>query len=148
MLAIRLQRGGRKGHAHYRVVVQDSRVTPTSGRVVAYLGSYDPHTKTIQLKKDQAQFYLDNGAQPSERVARLLKGEGVKLPTWVELTDGKKRDLRNPEKLRKNQPKEEPKEEATPEAEAPVEEVAEAPADPAEPTSEETPAEEKAEDKE
>lgn len=145
MLAIRLQRGGRKGHAQYRVVVQDSRVTPTSGRVVAYLGSYNPHTKTVQLKKDKAQFYLDNGAQPSERVARLLRGEGVKLPSWVELTDSKKRDLRNPEKLRKNQPKEEPKEEA-PEAEASTEEAAEV-AETPEASSEETPAEEAKEDK-
>ena len=44
MLAIRMQRTGRKGHAMFRVVVQESRLTPTSGRVVAMLGSYDPHS--------------------------------------------------------------------------------------------------------
>ena len=141
MLAIRLQRTGRKGYAQYRVVVQDSHRSPSSGRVVAYLGSYDPHAKTISLKKDQAQKFLDNGAQPSERVVSILKSEGIKLPKWVKTSDPKERTTRNPEKLRKNQPLEEkPAEEAAPEAseapaeaeevtEAPTEETTEAPAE-------------------
>ena len=106
MLAIRMQRTGRKGHAMFRVVVQESRLTPTSGRVVAMLGSYDPHTKQAVLAKDKAAFYLDNGAQPSDRAARLLQKEGVKLPKWVKCEANKQREARNPEKLRKNQPKE------------------------------------------
>jgi small subunit ribosomal protein S16 len=118
MLAIRMQRTGRKGHAMFRMVVQDSRLTPTSGKFVAQLGSYDPHAKTISLNKEKAGFYLEHGAQPSERVASILKAEGVKLPKWVELPDGKSGKIRNPEKLRKNQPKEETKPE---EAEAPAE---------------------------
>lgn len=127
MLAIRLQRTGRKGHAMFRMVVQDSRRTPTSGRFVALLGSYDPHSKTLQIDKDKAALYLKNGARPSDRVALLLKNEGVKLPDWVVLEANKKGALRNAEKLRKNQPKEEaPKEE--PVKEAPADEVAEAPA--------------------
>jgi len=105
MLAIRMQRTGRKGHAMFRVVVQESRLTPTSGRVVANLGSYDPHTKQATLAKEKAAYYLDNGAQPSDRAARLLQKEGVTLPKWVKLTANKERTLRNPEKLRKNQPK-------------------------------------------
>jgi len=125
MLAIRMQRTGRKGHAMFRVVVQESRLTPTSGKVVAQLGSYDPHAKVATLDKEKASFYLTNGAQPSDRVVRLLQSEGVKLPTWVSVSEAKTGKLRNPEKLRKNQPKEE----------APVE--AEAPAE----TPEETPAE-------
>ena len=56
MLVIRMQRTVRKGHAMFRVVVQDSRRTPTSGKVVAALGSYDPHSKAITLVKDQAEF--------------------------------------------------------------------------------------------
>ena len=119
MLAIRMQRTGRKGHAQFRVVVQDSRLTPTSGRYVALLGSYDPHAKTTTLVKDKAEYYLAHGAQPSDRVVRLFQSEGVTLPAWVKTAaDSKKRDIRNPEKLRKNQPKteapvEEPAEEAT-----------------------------------
>lgn len=109
MLVIRMQRTGRKGHAQFRVVVQDSRRTPTSGKIVARLGTYDPHTKNTTIDKERAQHYLDHGAQPSDRAAMLLKKEGVKLPKWVKLADKKEGKLRNPEKLRRNQPKEEPK---------------------------------------
>ena len=70
MLVIRMQRTGRKGHAQFRVVVQDSRRTPTSGRVVAALGHYNPHTKETSLNKEKATQYLNNGAQPSDRVIR------------------------------------------------------------------------------
>lgn len=108
MLAIRMQRTGRKKHAMFRVIVQESRLTPTSGRVVALLGSYDPHAKTTTLVKDKAEFYLKHGAQPSERVVSLFIREGVDLPDWVKKPSEKKRAIRNPEKLRKNQPKEEP----------------------------------------
>jgi small subunit ribosomal protein S16 len=41
-----MQRTGRRGHAMFRVIVQDSHRSPTSGKVVAFLGSYDPHTKS------------------------------------------------------------------------------------------------------
>ena len=141
MLAIRMQRTGRKGHAMFRVVVQDSRVTPTSGKVVAMLGSYDPHAKTIVLDKEKAADYLKNGAQPSERAARLLKQEGVKLPSWVVIDASKAGKLRNPEKLRKNQPKEEVKAEE-PAAEAvEAEEAATETAAEADKPADETPAE-------
>ncbi|HSD55877.1 MAG TPA: 30S ribosomal protein S16 [Candidatus Saccharimonadales bacterium] len=121
MLAIRMQRTGRKGHAMFRVVVQESRLTPTSGKVVALLGSYDPHAKTSTVNKEKASFYLEHGAQPSERVARLLQTEGVKLPEWVKLGENKTGKLRNPEKLRKNQPKEEAPIAAAADEEAPAE---------------------------
>lgn len=116
MLSIRMQRTGRKGHAQFRVVVQDSRFTPTSGRYVALLGSYDPHAKTTTLVKEKAEQYLANGAQPSDRVVRLFESEGVTLPSWVKKSVDKKRTIRHPEKLRRNQPKAEVA--ATPEAPA------------------------------
>lgn len=107
MLTIRMQRTGRKGHAMFRVVVQEGRLAPTSGKVVAQLGHYDPHAKTVTLDKAKAAFYLGNGAQPSDRAARLLQGEGVQLPAWVKLAAGRSGKIRNPEKLRKNRPQEE-----------------------------------------
>lgn len=107
MLAIRMQRTGRKGHAMFRVVVQDSHRTPTSGKLVAQIGSYDPHAKVVTLKKDRAQFYLEHGAQPSDRVVRLFEQEGIKLPNWVQKSTTKQGALKNPEKLRKNRPAEE-----------------------------------------
>ena len=107
MLAIRLQRHGRKGYPVYRVAVQESQRHPSSGRVVAYLGSYNPHTKEVHINKEQAEKFLKNGAQPSPRVVRLLQEVKVTLPEWVKVTSFKKeKTIRNPEKLRKNQPKE------------------------------------------
>ncbi len=106
MLAIRLQRVGRKGHAMYRLAVQESRRHPSSGCVVAYVGTYDPHTKATKIQVELAQKYLDNGAQPSPRVVKLLGDAGVKMPSWVAKSDNKKSKIvRNAEKLRKNQPK-------------------------------------------
>lgn len=124
MLAIRLQRLGRKAYPVYRLAVQESNRHPSSGRVVAYVGSYNPHTKEANVNVEQAQKYLDNGAQPTPRVVKLLKDAGVKLPKWVKEFDGNKsKVVRNAEKLRKNQPKEEVVEE-TP-AETPAEESVE-----------------------
>lgn len=116
MLAIRLQRVGRKGHALYRVIVQEAQRSPLSGRVIANVGSFNPHTKEVKIDKDSVESYLQNGAQPSPRVARLLKAEKIKLPKWVEVSkEKKKRTAKNPDKLRKNQPAEEPAEEPAPE---------------------------------
>jgi small subunit ribosomal protein S16 len=149
MLVIRMQRTGRKGHAMFRVVVQDSRLTPTSGKVVALLGSYDPHNKSATLDGKKASFYMEHGAQPSDRVTQLFKTEKIKLPKWVSLADEKKRTTRNPEKLRKNRPVEEKAEVSTPVPVAEVEIPATEEEKPVEAVSEETPvAEEKAETEE
>lgn len=121
MLAIRLQRIGRKGYPVYRLAVQEAQRHPSSGRVIAYVGSYNPHTKEVNIQNELAQKYLDNGAQPTPRVVKLFKEAGVKLPSWVKKIDNsKKKTIRNAEKLRKNQPKEEP----VAEAEKVVEELA------------------------
>ena len=149
MLAIRMQRTGRKGHAMFRVVVQDARRTPTSGKVVAQLGSYDPHNKSLTLNKEKAGFYLEHGAQPSDRVAVLLKQEGVKLPKWVKMPDKKEQKVRNPEKRRStkpDEPAEEPATEEAPAEEASVKEAtSEEPIEEAETAKTEEPSEEPAE---
>ena len=128
MLAIRMQRTGRKGHAMFRIVVQDARRTPTSGKVVTYLGSYDPHNKSVQLDKEKASYYLEHGARPSPRAIRLFKEEKVKLPKWVVEAKVKNGNTRNPDKRRSTAPaSEEPQEEA-PVQETQAEAEAEAPA--------------------
>ena len=115
MLAIRLQLIGRKGYPVYRLAVQEAQRHPSSGRVVAYVGSYNPHTKEAKIQVEAAQKYLDNGAQPTPRVVKLLKTAGVKLPKWVqEPAADKQKAIKNVEKLRKNQPKEEVVEEKAP----------------------------------
>lgn len=119
MLAIRLQRLGRKGYPVYRLAVQESQRHPSSGRVVAYVGSYNPHTKEAKVQTEAVQKYLDNGAQPTPRVVKLIKEAGVTLPSWVkQAATDKQKSIRNSEKLRKNQPKEEVVEEAPAEAAA------------------------------
>lgn len=112
MLAIRFQRVGRKAYPVYRIAVQEAQRHPSSGRVVAYVGTYNPHTKEVNVQTEAAQKYLDNGAQPTPRVVKLLKQEGVKLPKWVKepITD-KQKAVKKADKLRKNQPKEEAVEE-------------------------------------
>lgn len=124
MLAIRLQRTGRSGHAQYRMIVQDSRRTPTSGKIVTSLGSYDPHAKTLSIDTERATHFLNNGAQPSPRVVSLLSKEGVKMPSWVKVkSTDRTRSIKNLEKLRKNQPAEEVVAEVEePAVEAPAEE--------------------------
>ena len=112
MLAIRLQRLGRKGYPVYRVAVQEAHRHPSSGRVVSYVGSYNPHTKEAKIEKELAEKYLSNGAQPTPRVVKLLEEAGIALPTWVKKPAQKTRAIKNAEKLRRNQPKEEVAEEA------------------------------------
>lgn len=167
MLAIRMQRTGRKGHAMFRLIVQDSHRTPTSGNVVASLGNYDPHTKVVVLDKEKTSFYLEHGAQPSERTALLIRREGIKLPNWVIINENKKGKPRHEKRVKVPkktpaavEPETEPSQEAASEeivedvvADAPVQEPAaevveetETAVEPTEevPTSEETPAEESA----
>ncbi|HSW80896.1 MAG TPA: 30S ribosomal protein S16 [Candidatus Saccharimonas sp.] len=127
MLAIRLQRLGRKAAPVYRVAVQEAQRHPSSGRVVAYVGTYNPHTKETKLDTEKVSVYLKNGAQPTPRVVKLLQGAKVDLPGWVKVEHANKAaKIRNPEKLRKNQPKEE----------APAETPAEEPAAEAKKTEE------------
>lgn len=102
MLVIRLQRTGRTNLAHYRLIVQDKRNHPKRGKVVAYVGTYNPYTKAVSLDKDKLSLFLQNGAQPTNTVARLCKSNGVKLPSWVSIEKRAKRSTRHPEKLRKN----------------------------------------------
>lgn len=145
MLAMRLSRTGRRGHAMFRLVVQDARLTPTSGKVVAYVGHYDPHAKSVVLDKEKIDYYLTKGAQPSPRLARMLKKEGVKLPAWVKFGSELKRPVRNPDKRRSTRPAEaeakapaEPEPTEVQEAEAAEEEAAPKPETTTEPKAETT----------
>lgn len=104
MLAIRLQRVGRKGNAMYRIIVQEAQKQPTSGRVVAFVGTYNPHTKDAKVQVEVAQKFLDNGAQPSPRVVKLLSDAGVKMPSWVIKARINTKAVKKSDKLRKNQP--------------------------------------------
>lgn len=117
-----MQRKGRKGHAMFRMVVQDSRYTPTSGKVVAYLGSYDPHNKEVIIDKEKASFYLEHGAKPSQRIIGILRNEKVDLPAWVADIKPRSGSIRFPDKRRSTTPKTE--EEVTPPKDEPAKDKA------------------------
>ncbi|MBR3270188.1 30S ribosomal protein S16 [Candidatus Saccharibacteria bacterium] len=125
MLAIRMQRNGRAHLPVYRIVVQESQRHPLSGRVVAEVGNYNPATKALVLNKELVEKYLKNGAQPSSRVAMILKKNGIKLPKWYKEAPKKNKTAKHADKLRKNQPKEEAPAEAPAAEEAPAEAPAE-----------------------
>lgn len=73
MLRIRLRRMGAKHDAYYRVVVSDSRSTP-SGRFLDVLGTYDPGTDpaTVKIDVSRADEWIRKGAHPSDTVRSLL----------------------------------------------------------------------------
>ena len=77
---IRLQRGGRKSYAFYRIVVADARA-PRDGRFTEKIGTYNPNTNpaTVDLNFDRALYWLGVGAQPTDTVRNILSREGVLL---------------------------------------------------------------------
>lgn len=81
MVVIRLARGGAKRRPFYRVVVADKRM-PRDGRFIEQIGTFNPSSKTekVSISLDRAEHWLKVGAQPSERVAALLKTAPVATP--------------------------------------------------------------------
>lgn len=86
MVVIRLSRVGRLKYAVYRIVAADKRRAATS-KNLDVLGTYNPHTKSLNIDKEKVAKYLNNGAQPSDRVIRLLQNEGIELPKWAKPHD-------------------------------------------------------------
>ena len=74
MVKIRLRRMGAKKAPFYRVVVADSR-SPRDGRFIEEIGTYDPLTNpaTVQIDMERANYWIANGAQPTDTVRGLLK---------------------------------------------------------------------------
>ena len=80
-LKIRLSRGGAKKRPFYRIVVADARM-PRDGRFIERLGTFDPikpkdAADRLVLDAEKAQAWIGKGAQPTDRVARLLEMVGV-----------------------------------------------------------------------
>lgn len=75
---IRLRRVGGKKQASYRVVVTDAR-SPRDGRFIENIGHYNPRTDpaTFELDDERVRYWLAQGAQPSDAVARLLEKKGL-----------------------------------------------------------------------
>jgi small subunit ribosomal protein S16 len=80
-LKIRLSRGGAKKRPFYRIVVADSRM-PRDGKFIERLGIFDPlkakdAENRIVVDQEKARAWIEKGARPTDRVARLLDGLGV-----------------------------------------------------------------------
>lgn len=75
---MRLKRMGAKKKPFYRIVVADSR-SPRDGRFIEEIGTYDPNQEpsAIKFNEEATKKWLANGAQPTDRVAKLLKTAGI-----------------------------------------------------------------------
>jgi small subunit ribosomal protein S16 len=129
-MKIRLARGGSKKRPFYRIVAADSRM-PRDGRFIEKLGTYNPllpkdSEERIKMDLDRVKHWLDQGAQPTDRVSRFLEAAGVL----------EKKERNNPQKAEPGKKAQERAEEKA----AKAAEAAEAPAEEA--SVEETPAEE------
>jgi small subunit ribosomal protein S16 len=82
-LKIRLSRGGAKKRPFYHIVIADAD-SPRDGKFIERVGTYNPmlpsdHAERVTLLTERLQYWLVNGAQPTDRVARfLVKAELVK----------------------------------------------------------------------
>ena len=80
-MKIRLARGGSKKRPHYSIVAADSRM-PRDGRFIEKLGTYNPllpkdSEDRVKMNLERVQYWLGQGAQPTDRVARFLEAAGV-----------------------------------------------------------------------
>lgn len=78
---IRLARGGTKNHPFHKIVVANSRA-PRDGDFIERIGSYNPmlptdHSHRVVLDVERAKYWISKGAQPSERLAKILADLGA-----------------------------------------------------------------------
>ena len=139
MLTIRLARSGAKKRPFFHVSVADSRM-PRDGRFVERVGYYNPIASgqevRLELDLERIDYWIGQGAQPSDRVLNLLK-QNKETPEQTEQRLASK-DIKRQKKLAKKLADKEPIEEAPAEDAAPAEEAAteEAPAEEAAPVEE------------
>ena len=81
-MKIRLARGGSKKRPFYRIVAADSRM-PRDGRFIEKLGTYAPllpkdSEDRVKMNMERVEYWLGEGAQPTERVQRMLEAAGAR----------------------------------------------------------------------
>ncbi|PWK76034.1 30S ribosomal protein S16 [Aminobacter sp. AP02] len=79
-LKIRLARAGSKKRPYYHIVIADAR-SPRDGRFIEAIGAWNPllpkDGERMKLDADRAKYWLSNGAQPTDRVARFFDEAGI-----------------------------------------------------------------------
>ena len=82
---MRLQRIGKPGHAYFRLVLLE-HTTKAKGKYLELLGSYDPHKKSLQAKKDRVEYWISKGVTMTPTVNNLLIThtviQGEKVKAW------------------------------------------------------------------
>ena len=144
-LKIRLARGGAKKRPFYRIVVAESSM-PRDGRFVERVGTYNPmlpkeHDDRLVIKDERIKYWLSKGAQPTDRVHKMLAGVGL-MPAFA-YRDQPKKSAPGAKRLERE---EEAAAAAAAAAEAAAAEAAEAEAAAAEAPAEEAPVEAAAEE--
>lgn len=81
-VSLRLSRGGSKKRPYYKIVVANSRA-PRDGKYLEQVGTYNPllakdDANRVRLTEDRINYWLGVGAQPTDRVARMLDKAGIK----------------------------------------------------------------------
>ena len=78
MVKLRLMRMGKKKQPTYRIVAADAR-SPRDGRFIEIVGTYEPRREpsVVNIDNEKAIKWLVTGAQPTERVEKLLKISGA-----------------------------------------------------------------------
>jgi small subunit ribosomal protein S16 len=100
-LKIRLARGGAKKRPFYRIVVAEA-ASPRDGRYVERVGTYNPmvpkdHEQRVTLNNERISFWMSKGAQPTERVQKMLASAG--LAAAVEMRDQPKKSAPGQKRL-------------------------------------------------
>jgi len=78
LVKLRLKRAGKKRKPFYKVVAADAR-SPRDGRVIEEIGTYDPNISPVKVnfKVTRVEYWMKNGAQPTDKVYSLMKNEGI-----------------------------------------------------------------------
>ena len=141
-LKIRLARGGAKKRPFYRIVVAEASA-PRDGRYVERVGAYNPmvpkdHEQRLTLNGERISFWMSKGAQPTERVHKMLASAGLMAPPV--LRDQPKKSAPGKKRAEREAAAAEAAAAEAPAAEAPAAEAAAAEAPAAEAPAAEAPA--------
>ena len=120
-MKIRLARAGSKKRPFYRIVAADSRM-PRDGRFLEKLGTYNPllpkdSEDRVKMDVERVQYWLGKGAQPTDRINRMLEAAGLREKT-------ERKNLQKAEPGKKAKERAEQKAAKAAEAAAPAEEEA------------------------
>jgi small subunit ribosomal protein S16 len=117
-IRLRLARLGSKKRPVYRIVAAEN-TAPRDGKFIEVIGTYNPlleksNTQRYTIKTERAEFWMNSGAKPSDRVARIFEKLGIVMPLSARPKSLDKLKLQTPKKAPKHAPKTAETENASP----------------------------------